>query len=171
MPSLLNWSHTGFPQAVALQASLQHSSITWVPHCSSTYVETALHGTTWAAAPQASRLKMGSSPQAAASVDCSCGGSPLAVASFRLHPVLQHGLLHGCRWRSALCGIHGLQRDNLLLHGPFLLQGASSLALLLLCAWRTSYTPCALTLVKRGRILIFSTPSFPEATLFYLVLI
>lgn len=60
---------------------------------------------------------------------------------------------------------------NLLLHGPFLLQGASSLALLLLCAWRTSYTPCALTLVKRGRILIFSTPSFPEATLLYLVLI
>lgn len=79
MPSLLNWSHTGFPQAVALQASLQHSSITWVPHCSSTYVETALHGTTWAAAPQASRLKMGSSPQAAASVDCSCGGSPWGV--------------------------------------------------------------------------------------------
>ena len=83
-------------------------------------------------------------------VDCSsqaatpAWAAPVAVsmgcATFRPHPLLHCGLLRGCMWRSAPCCAHGLQGDDLLLHGPLL--GCWEL---LLCAWRTSCTdlgPC-----------------------------
>ena len=78
-------------------------------------------------------------------------GAPLAAASLGPHPLLHHGLLHGCTWRSALPGAHGLQGDSLLHHGPLL--GCQEL---LLWAWSTSCHPVALTLVAVRLFLIFS---------------
>ena len=49
---------------------------------------------------------------------CMC--SPWAADSSRLHPLLQHWLLHGCTWTSALYGAYGLQGDSLLHHGRLL---------------------------------------------------
>lgn len=47
------------------------------------------------------------SPQTAA-----CQGLSMGCGSFKPHPLLHSGLLHGCTWRSTLCGTHGLQKDS-----------------------------------------------------------
>ena len=89
-------------------------------------------------------------PQAAVLAwGCFCRVS-MGCASFRPHPLLPHGLLHGCTWRSALCGAHGLQGDSLFLHGPPL--GCKEL---LLHAWWNSCPLSALTLVSAGPFHIF----------------
>ena len=75
--------------------------------------------------------------------------APAAVSmgcnSFGTHPLLHHGLLHGCRWRYALHGAQRLQGNGLLLHGPLL--GCREL---LLCAWSIFCPPSALTWVPAG---------------------
>lgn len=47
-------------------------------------------------------------------------GISTGCSSFRPHPLLHDGLLHGCMRRSAPCGTHGLQRDSLHHHSPLL---------------------------------------------------
>ena len=83
---------------------------------------------------------------------------PWAVSSFRTHPLLPHGLLHGYTGRSAPCGDHGLQGDGLLLHGPLL--GCRELPL---CTWNTSCPPSALTWMAAGRFSHVSHSSLPAA--------
>lgn len=58
--------------------------------------------------------------------------------SFSPHPLLYHGLLHGCMWKSALLGAHGLQGHSLLHHKPFLCCRE-----LLFCDWSISFSPCS----------------------------
>lgn len=43
---------------------------------------------------------------------------------FRLLLLLHRGLLHGCRWRSALCDAQVLQRNKMLYHKPLLGSGS-----------------------------------------------
>ena len=50
---------------------------------------------------------------------CSCGAFPWVLAS-RPHLPPHYRPLHGCTWRCALHGAHGLQGDNLLHCGPLL---------------------------------------------------
>lgn len=47
-------------------------------------------------------------------------GLSTGYVSFRSHSLLLHWLLHGSMWRSALCGVCGLQRDSLLYCRPLL---------------------------------------------------
>ena len=131
----------GFPQSAALQALLQHSSVPQHPpfrHCSTT-------------APTGS-----SSPIPPAPLQAPLSGLQLqprvllqglsvGCASFRSHPLLPCGLLHGFTRRSAPRGTHGLRGDRLFFHGPLL--GCREL---LLCAWSTSCPLPALTLVPAG---------------------
>lgn len=89
--------------------------------------------------------------------DCSCSVST-GCASFRPHPLLHHGLLHGWTGRSAQCGVHGLQGDSLLLHGPLLdFRGV------LLWAWSTSWPTSALTLVAAGMFFTKSLSSLSKS--------
>jgi len=61
-----------------------------------------------------------------------------AAASSSPHPLLRHGLHHGHMGGSAPCGVHELQGDSLLHHGPLL--GCREL---LLHVWSTSCTDLA----------------------------
>ena len=88
------------------------------------------------------RAQQVAAPQASCSLQlfpmgCSSGWAlllwgPVGHTSFSPRPLLYHGLLHGCTWRSALCGAHGLQGHSLLHHEPSL--GCREL----LCGWSTS---------------------------------
>ena len=85
--SFLKWSPVGFPQAAVPQEMFQRGSLPqewtappWAP----------LHGL------QLTQV-------------CSSWGFLWTVASFRPHPLLHCGVLHGCSWRSAPYCAHGLQ--------------------------------------------------------------
>lgn len=69
----------------------------------------------------------------------------------RPHPLLHHGLFHGCWWRSAPHCAHRLRGDSLLHHWPLLGCGE-----LLLHTWSIFCAPSALTLVPPGLFLVFS---------------
>lgn len=101
----------------------------------------------------------GSVPRAAAQAQ----GLSLGCMPFRTHPLLHRRFLHVCMGRS-LHSACGLQRDNLLLHGPFL--GCKEL---LLHSWSTFYPPSVLTLGTVGLFPhIFSFLPFTVATFFAL---
>lgn len=138
-----------FPQAAALQAWL-HIMGPIFQECSTP------HGSPRAARPPACLpyyrlLHMGSS----STFGLLLLGLSMGCSSFRPHPLLHCGLLHGCMWRSASCGISVLQGDSLLHYGPLL--GCKEL---LLCAWSTCCPPAALTLVAAGLFLSFSCSPF-----------
>jgi len=82
----------------------------------------------------------------------------MGCAPFRTHLLMHNGLLHGCTYRSAPHGSHGLQRAFLLHHGP--LPGCKEL---LLHSWSISCPPSALTLVAAEFCLPFSPSSHPVA--------
>lgn len=83
----------GIPQAAALQALLQHESIS--------------HGPSFRCI-----LFQHASPQTAA-----LEGPSMGCASFGPHLLLHSALLHGCTWRPALCDADGLQLFHELLLG------------------------------------------------------
>lgn len=107
MPFFLSWSHIGFPQAAALQEMLQYGTI---PHGSSVGTVLLWYRSPWKAASPASLTHCGLlSISSGLAWGCSCKGSPWAAAlSGHIH-CCTSGLLHSCRWRSALCDAQVLQ--------------------------------------------------------------
>ena len=86
-------------------------------------------------------------------------GVSMVCASISPHPLLHCELLHGCTWRSVLCGAQGLQWDVLLFCGPLL--GCREL---LLHAWSTSCPPPALALGAAGTLLPHLSPLSPNCS-------
>lgn len=64
---------------------------------------------------------------------------------------------HRCTWRSAQCGTHGLQGDNLPNGGPLL-----DCRELLLCTWSISCLPSALTFGAAWLLLSYFSPPSPS---------
>lgn len=86
--------------------SLQEGTVPHIPHRHSSPSPPA--------PPRAALHRLQLWPEAAPA------GISMGCSSFRPHPLLPHGLLHGCRWRSALPGAYRLQGDSLLHHVPLL---------------------------------------------------
>jgi len=110
MLSSLNWSRTGFPQATALWALLQHGSVPW-----GLLVRSALLQHRRWLLPQPS-----CSTRAAALPGAAAEGAVHGLYLLQACSTSPCWLLLSCTWRSAPHGTHGLQRDSLLLHGPLL---------------------------------------------------
>lgn len=121
MPFFLNWSHSGFPQAAALQEMLQYGNI---PRGSFVGTALLLHRSLQAAGSSALLTHLGLFSMSAALARAAPAGALHRLQLFRLLLLLHRGLLHGCRWRSALCDAQVLQRNKMLYHKPLLGSGS-----------------------------------------------